>query len=430
MKIMNMVKKSLSLLLVFAFFFLLIPVPAQAAEGDACVHVFEETVTPPTCELEGYTTFTCTLCGQSETKNFVDPLGHDFVAGKVVEPNCVTDGYTVYTCSLCGGVEYRDEVSATGKHNYVVTERVEATCTEDGYEVYTCTNCPANYTETLLAGCPYIIGYIEPNCEDCGVATYYCPVCGDYWEDIDYGTPALGHSYVSTVIAPTCVEDGYTMHTCSVCYNTYCSDFVSAAGHTYTSRVTAPTCDAAGYTTHTCTGCGHSYTSDSVKALGHDYTVRLINGNAYYTCKTCGHTRVMTSGSSTTYARVTKFAAGDSYVIAVYDGRTAYALSHVGNKISAVEITISGGKVTSNVSDDMLWKYTAGKLSYQSGGKTYFLYAPKSTGYVTLSVSTTSYSFVSYSSNKLLVGSYYLKFNNGTIKGYRSGGTTYLMEKQ
>ena len=44
-------------------------------------HVFEVTVTPPTCTLRGYMTRTCVNCGYSVTGSRVPPLGHDFGNG-------------------------------------------------------------------------------------------------------------------------------------------------------------------------------------------------------------------------------------------------------------------------------------------------------------------------------------------------------------
>ena len=45
-------------------------------------------------------------------------VGHDFVAGTVVDPTCTEGGYTVYTCSRCQATENRDVTAPTGIHTY------------------------------------------------------------------------------------------------------------------------------------------------------------------------------------------------------------------------------------------------------------------------------------------------------------------------
>ena len=44
-------------------------------------HDFSSAYTPPTCTTEGFTTFTCTLCGYSYTATYGDALGHDYEDG-------------------------------------------------------------------------------------------------------------------------------------------------------------------------------------------------------------------------------------------------------------------------------------------------------------------------------------------------------------
>ena len=58
-------------------------------------HTYTETVTEPTCEQDGYTTYTCS-CGYSYTDNVVPALGHDYVlAGQ-------DETIWTYACTRCG----------------------------------------------------------------------------------------------------------------------------------------------------------------------------------------------------------------------------------------------------------------------------------------------------------------------------------------
>ncbi|MBE6958498.1 MAG: hypothetical protein E7447_05040, partial [Ruminococcaceae bacterium] len=57
---------------------------------------------------------TCTLCGETEGT----ALGHSHNA-VVTAPTCVDGGYTTYTCTACGDKYVADKTPATGEHNYV-----------------------------------------------------------------------------------------------------------------------------------------------------------------------------------------------------------------------------------------------------------------------------------------------------------------------
>lgn len=73
---------------------------------------------------------------------------HDYI-GVVTEPTCMEGGYTTYTCSLCGDSYIDDEMEASG-HSWdagVITK--EATTTEEGVMTYTCTVCGETRTEVI-----------------------------------------------------------------------------------------------------------------------------------------------------------------------------------------------------------------------------------------------------------------------------------------
>lgn len=204
--------------------------------------------------------------------------------------------------------------------------------------------------------------------------------------------------------------------------------------HTYTTTVTSPTCIYSGYTTYTCTLCGDTYDTNIVPATGHSYTSKEENGYTVYTCH-CGDT-YSEKIPTLSYNKATKLTSGKSYVLTVYYSRKYYALSHNGSEISARQVTVSNGKITSKVSDNLVWNYSGGKLSYEDDGTTYNLYSGSSvswagsgTGKATLTGSTTRSSAISLSSNRLKVGSYYLRYMDGTIKGYKDSGVSYVFQE-
>ena len=79
-----------------------------------------------------------------------------------------------------------------------------------------------------------------------------------------------------------------------------------------------------------------------------------------------------------------------------------------------------------------VWEYEDNVLRYESGGSTYYLYAQPAGGWwgwlsaPTLTVSTSQSTTVSLSSNRLKLGSYYLRYSNGAISLSRSGTTAGL----
>ncbi len=122
-------------------------------------HAYTETVTAPTCTEAGYTTYTCS-CGDSYTGNNVAALGHNYVQSgdvytcsrcgdsysghqhtyteTVTEPTCEQDGYTTYTCAC--GYSYTDNVVPALGHDYVLAG-------QDGTMwAYACTRCGHSYT--------------------------------------------------------------------------------------------------------------------------------------------------------------------------------------------------------------------------------------------------------------------------------------------
>ena len=149
-------------------------------------HSYKEKVTEPTCTEGGYTTYTCSVCGDSYTDDYTDVIPHSYVK-EVTEPTCTEGGYTTYTCSVCGD-SYVDDYTDVIPHSYV-KEVTEPTCTEGGYTTYTCS------------------------------------VCGDSYKDTY--TNATGHKYEETIVAPTTTEQGYTLHTCSVCKHSYNDNYTN-----------------------------------------------------------------------------------------------------------------------------------------------------------------------------------------------------------
>ena len=79
-----------------------------------CNHEYTVTVVEPTCTTEGYTTYTCSICGDTYTEA-IPAAGHDYTS-VITAPTCTEDGFTTYTCH-CGDTYVGDNVGALG-HTY------------------------------------------------------------------------------------------------------------------------------------------------------------------------------------------------------------------------------------------------------------------------------------------------------------------------
>ena len=176
-------------------------------ENPEETHNYKAVVTAPTCISGGYTTYTCTICGDSYISNTVTSSGHKYVS-IVTAPTCSADGYTTNTCSVCGDSYISNTVTSSG-HKYVSIVTAP-TCSADGYTTNTCSACGDSYTSDTVA--------------------------------------SSGHRYQSTVTAPTCEAAGYTVYICYVCTDSYVGNEVAATGHDWKDATTeAP---------KTCTKCG------------------------------------------------------------------------------------------------------------------------------------------------------------------------------
>ena len=333
---------------------------------DALGHKYNAVVTKPTCTEKGYTTYTCSVCGDSYVADYVDALGHTVVVDPAVAPDCTHTGLTEGShCSVCNEVlKAQETVPATGhSYNKVVTE---PTCTEKGYTTYTCSVCGDSYVADYVDALGHTVVVdpaVAPDCTHTGLTEgSHCSVCNTVLKAQET-IPATGHSYNKVVTAPTCTEKGYTTYTCSVCGDSYVADYVDALGHKYNAVVTKPTCTEKGYTTYTCSVCGDSYVADYVDALGHSYSeaefVWTEDSSAEYgwtvtAAKTCANC----SDKLITEVTITRTSYKELVASAVFtDGSTASDTKIICGDITLVSISGSGAVITE---DNLVYGLAAG----------------------------------------------------------------------
>ena len=226
---------------------------------------------------------------------------HDYVA-VVTEPTCTEQGYTTYTCSECGDSYVDDYTDALGHDWGEWTETAGPTCTEAGSQTRTCVRCGEEESRTVdPLGHDYEAVVTDPTCTEQGYTTHTCPRCHDSY--VDTYTDALGHDYQTATTGPTCTEQGYTTYTCVRCGDSYVGDYTDPLGHDWDGGVvTTPATDSNdGVMTYTCVRCGETRTEvipktgrdliDTTKifkdvlpkkwyteAINYVYTYELMNG--------------------------------------------------------------------------------------------------------------------------------------------------------
>ena len=258
--------------------------------------------------------------GRLLTDTYEFTTGHDYVA-VVTPPGCGTGGYTTYTCSGCGDTYVSDQTNAL-RHDYrsVVTS---PTCTEQGYMTYTCIYCGSSYVGTYMA--PTGHSYTDGVCTTCGEP------------DPDY-TPGATVPTL-TLKAPTVeFKDMITVNAMFEASNI--EDVVEMGMITYTSKVSSWSVETAEHiipgTTYDSTTSRYIATSQGIHAKYLGDTVYLavyakLSDGTYAYSKLAGYSPVQyaTSKLSGTDAKLKQ-------LVAAMLNYGAAAQTHFGHNTSAL----------------------------------------------------------------------------------------------
>lgn len=203
----------------------------ETAEDDLVIlatnHTYVAVVTAPTCTEDGYTTHTCTKCGDSYTDNQTNAVGH---------------AYGAWTITAA------PTMSAPGEARRI--------CTNDESHVET-----VELPQLPAPGTPDSVWTLDaerstaPTCTESGENVYV-----SVYGEASVNVPALDHSFP----AAWTYDGSNHWHAC-----TRCGAAGGAAAHAYDGGVVtlAPTAYTAGVRTYTCTACGRYYT-EAILATG------------------------------------------------------------------------------------------------------------------------------------------------------------------
>ena len=113
---------------------------------EAKGHSYNAVVTAPTCEENGYTTHTCTGCGDTYIDSETVALGHSWIETERTEATCVATGAINFVCEHDNSHTKTETIEIDANaHDLVEHEAQAPTCTEVGWDAYEeCSRC--NYT--------------------------------------------------------------------------------------------------------------------------------------------------------------------------------------------------------------------------------------------------------------------------------------------
>lgn len=251
---------------------------------------------------------------------------------RVTEPTCGADGYTTYSCNVCGFDFTDSPTAATGSHNWNTWEFVENS--SPWLHGHTCLTCGAYETQR----CTEAVETVDPTCINNGSITASCEICKhSETENVDKLEHDFGTEWTHFE------KNGEDWHS-RTCRRNDCNE-TEEEPCIMVSIEDAPTCTKPSYVTEVCEKCLYSETTEDGDALGHTWSAWSYDKNYkhYRTCEVCQtrqdgdcyYTVTLVAGSCTTYFRYKHECTDCGYIYYEYD------YSKPGHVWGEWEITVS-----------------------------------------------------------------------------------------
>ena len=347
---------------------------AQVIPNTAFGHNYESVVTEATCTKGGYTTHTCSRCGDDYVTDETDAFGHSFDGNSCSvcgEEKPQVGGTKTYTFSnYTAGTQYavgeehvldENTTIVTTQCHFTTELRIYASSTHNGYAIIKSAN-PITSISVNAGDNKDILVIYGSNDEgktwteiatvevESSYADYSVKLANAYqWIKIDVegsnqvrlksmtlttGEPCEHTNTTTTTVDATCTEAGYTVTKCTDCdaeISRVAGD--PATGHVNTTETTVDaTCTEAGSITVTCDGCGVTVSTEAIDALGHT----TENG----TCERCGETIGGTTEPSEPEVVATfEFGANGSASHADGTSKTSYSETNNGYTLTLSSMT-------------------------------------------------------------------------------------------
>jgi len=293
----------LILMIVFAVFACSEPGSPPRGGTPVCNHQFDEwiEITPANCISPAEEEAICSLCGYISTRDFGDPLGHQWNYDYeesweiTILRTPIADGEEKRTCLHEGCSEPIETriIPAGCSHEWMLVplSGTAPTCIEHGYGQLACTvlNCGAHYPPTGV-GVLHALGHSFGSWYNTTPAT--CLADGEEIRDCTrlgcnhFETSTVekhGHSFSewTETRAVTCLvqneEQRSCIYSCGLEGQTETRSSVNALGHSFGSwmQTRAATCLVQNEEQRTCTrSCGligHTETRSTINAFGHSF---------------------------------------------------------------------------------------------------------------------------------------------------------------
>ena len=264
---------------------------AIPAYGTQCSHekveclVFKE----HTKEVAGTYLLVCEDCGYSEV---LHEFRHDYGDVEVVPPTCEEEGYTGKTCTICGHAADKTDVKEPLGHDwseeYYVVEDGRTICEDGGMYVRVCSRCDlveSKVTEPIGHRCEDWAVSTTPTAKNAGELKGSCENCGKQQTKtlpaFDSEEGKAFYTYTVTQEKKYCTDEGKGTYSFEIDEQSFSFEVtIAPTQHTLNGKTATEWLNKS----------ENAYSVDitGIKEFPDDHATCTKHGKGYYTCEECG----------------------------------------------------------------------------------------------------------------------------------------------